>query len=199
MCSTAAAVTVTTTTDAQRRLCLRLAGAAAAAWLLSGHSPYRQWSVFRKARLVLLVSASDKASVRLAEAMAGIYSNRLPDSRATHARARDTNDLVRLLASRQLELALLREPDAHAVLTGAEPFADNGRVELRTLAQLGEHLFVCLEEVPNAAAYHLVDALAEGWRELDRSLVHEAPGPRPAPGVRVPLHAGADEYYRDHR
>ncbi len=187
-----------TTTDALRRRCLRLVGAGAAAWLLSGHSPYRQWNVFRKARLVLLVSASDATSVRLAEGMVGIFSHRLPDSRATYARARDTNDLVRLVASRQLELTLLREAVAHAVLTGAEPFADNGRVELRTLAQIGAHLFVCLEDVPNAAAYNLVDALAEGWRELDRSLVHEASGPKPAPGLSVPLHAGALEYYRDH-
>jgi len=189
---------MTTTTDMLRRRCLRLAGAGAAAWLLSGHSPYRQWNVFRKARLVLLVSASDATSVRLAEAMVGIFSHRLPDSRATYARARDTNDQVRLVASRQLDLTLLREAEAHAVLTGAEPFADNGRVELRTLAQIGAHLFVCLEDVPNAAAYQLVDALADGWRELDRSLVNDAAGPRPAPGLRVPLHAGALEYYRDH-
>jgi TRAP-type uncharacterized transport system substrate-binding protein len=188
-----------TTTDSLRRRCLRLLGAGAAACLLSGHSPYRQWNVYRKARLVLLVSASDATSVRLAEGMVAIFSHHLPDSRATYARARDTNDLVRLVASRQLELTLLREGDAHAVLTGAEPFADNGRVELRTLAQIGAHLFVSLEDVPNAAAYNLVDALAEGWRELDRSLVHEASGPEPAPGLRVPLHAGALEYYRDHR
>jgi hypothetical protein len=84
------------------------------------------------------------------------------------------------------------------VLMGAEPFADNGRVELRTLAQIGAHLFVCLEDLPNAAAYNLVGALAEGWRELDRLLVREASGPKPAPGLRVPLHAGALEYYRDH-
>lgn len=189
---------MTTTTDAPRRRCLRLLGAAAAAWLLSAHSPYRQWSVFRKSRLVLLVSASDTDSVRLAQQMAGIFLRRLPDSRATYARARDTNDQVRLVASRQLELTLLREADAHAAFTGAEPFADNGRVELRTLAQLGAHLFVCLEDVPNAAAHHLVDALAEGWHEIDRSLVREASGPKPPPGVRVPLHGGALAYYREH-
>jgi TRAP-type uncharacterized transport system substrate-binding protein len=187
---------MTTTTEGSRRGCLRLLGGAAAAWLLSGHSPYRQWDVFRKARLVLLASASDPASVRLGEAMAAILAQRLPDSRATFARSRDTNDLVRLVASRQLELAVLREAEAHAVLTGAPPYADNGSVALRTLAQLGTHLFVCLEDLPNSAAYHLVDALAEGWGALDPSLV--AGGPKPGPGLRVPLHAGAAEYYRDH-
>jgi hypothetical protein len=190
---------MTTTTEAPRRACLRLLGGAAAACLLSGHSPYRQWDVFRRARLVLLVSASDAPSVRLAEAMVAIYAQRLPDSRATFARSRDTNDLVRLIASRQLELAVLREADAHAVFSGTGAFADNGRVALRTLAQLGAHLFVCLEGVPNAAAYQLVDALAEGWGALDRSLVHEAAGPKPPLELRVPLHAGALEYYRDHR
>jgi hypothetical protein len=143
----------------KRRLCLSLLSASAAVLLLGGHSPYRQWDAYRKARLVLLVSASDHTSVQLAHALVAIFSNRLPESRATYARARDMNDLVRLIASKQLEVALLRERDAHAIFTGAEPFADNGRVALRTLAALGEHLFVCLEEVPKAAAYMLVEAL----------------------------------------
>ena len=155
----------------KRRVYLRFLCAGGAVLLLGGHSPYRQWDVYRKARLVLLVSATDETSVRLAQALVAIFAHRLPESRATYARARDTNDLVRLIASKQLEVALLREGDAHAVFTGAEPFADNGRVALRTLGALGEHLFVCLEEVPKAAAYMLVEALAERWRDLDAALV----------------------------
>ena len=161
----------------KRRVCFRLLCSGAALWLLSGHSPYRQWDVYRRARLVLLVSATDETSVRLAQALVTIFSDRLPDSRATYARARDTNDAVRLIASKQLEIALLREGDAHAVFTGAEPFADNGPVGLRTLAALGEHLFVCLDGVPKAAAYMLVEALADRWQEIE---------------------PGALEFYRDH-
>ena len=182
----------------KRRLCLRILGAGAAVSLLGGHSPYRQWDVYRKSRLVLAVSATDQTSARLAPALVAIFSQRLPESRATFARARDTNDLVRLVASKQLELALLREADAHAVFTGAEPFADNGRVALRTLAALGEHLFVCLEDVPKAAAYMLVEALAERWRDLDPALLRQPRGPKPLQTVRVPLHPGALEFYRDH-
>ena len=166
--------------------------------LLGGHSPYRQWDVYRKARLVLLVSATDEPSVRLAQALVAIYAHRLPESRAIYARARDTNDMVRLIASKQLELALMLEGDAHAACMGAEPFADNGRVALRTLAALGEHLFVCLEDVPKAAAYMLVEALAERWRELDPALVRQASGPKPPQALRVPLHPGASEFFRDH-
>ena len=167
-------------------------------WLLGGHSPYRQWDVYRKARLVLLVSATDETSVRLAQALAAIYAHRLPQSRATYARARDTNDMVRLIASKQLELALMLEPDAHAAYTGAEPFADNGRVALRTLAALGDHLFVCLEDVPKGAAYMLVEALTERWREIDPAHVRQTSGPKPPQSLRVPLHPGAAEFFADH-
>jgi TRAP-type uncharacterized transport system substrate-binding protein len=182
----------------QRRVWLRSLGALAAAWLLSGHSPYRQWDVYRKARLVLAASASDPPAVRLAQVLAALYVEQLPGSRASLARSRDTNDLVRLIASRQLEVAVLREPDAYAAFVGAEPFADNGRVALRTLAALGEHLLVCTETVPNAAAYMLVEALVTDWQAVDPAMVHRARSPRPAPTLRVPLHPGASEFYRDH-
>jgi len=199
--SSADVATLTTTIDrwrAGRRLCLSLLGAGAAIGLLAGHSPYRQWEAYRKSRLVLLVSASDDSAVRLAQALATIFASRLPDSRAIHARARDINDLMRLVASKQIEISVLREGDAFAAFTGTEPFADNGRVALRTLAALGEHLFICHEDVPKPAAYLLVEALAERWRELDPALVRHAGGPRPTQALRVPLHPGASEFYLEH-
>jgi hypothetical protein len=52
--------------------------------------------------------------------------------------------------------------------------------------------------VPNAPAYLLVEALAERWRDIDPVLVAHASGPKPTAAVRVPLHAGALEFYRDH-
>jgi TRAP-type uncharacterized transport system substrate-binding protein len=181
-----------------RRGWLRVA-VAAGLWLaLSAHSPYRQWEVHRKTRLVLLASATDPQSVLLGSALAKIYLQRLPESRAMMARARDGNDLVRLLASKQLDIAVMRELDAYAALAGQAPYADSGGVRLRALAALGEHLFVCREELPNGSAYMLIEALAKGWGDIDPALVRKAPGPRPAGSLPVPLHPGAAEYYRDH-
>ena len=37
---------------------MRVLAAAAAALWLAGHSPYRQWDVYRRARLVLLATAA---------------------------------------------------------------------------------------------------------------------------------------------
>lgn len=168
-------------------------------WLaLTAHSPYRQWEVYRRTRLVVLASAKDDRSVLLGSLLATIYAQRLPDSRATLARARDNNDLVRLMASKQLDVALMREREAHAALVGAPPYADAGMVPLRALAALGEYLFVARDDLPNASAYMLTEALAQRWRELDPALVNGAPGPRPAGALSIPLHPGALEYYRDH-
>jgi TRAP-type uncharacterized transport system substrate-binding protein len=93
---------------------------------------------------------------------------------------------------------VMRETEAHAALAGKAPYVDTGGVPLRALAALGEHLFVCREEVPSGSAYMLTEALAEAWGDIDPALVHKAPGPRPGATLAVPLHPGAAEYYRDH-
>jgi TRAP-type uncharacterized transport system substrate-binding protein len=181
-----------------RRGVLRCA-AAGGLWLaLSGHSPYRQWEVHRKARLVLLVSAKEEQSVLLGRTLAAMYAKQLPASRATLARARDNNDLVRLMASKQLDVALLRERDASAAFAGEPPYGDAGALPLRALAVLGGFLFVCRDDLPNASAYMLTEALAAHWSDFDPALVGAAPGPRPAGALGIPLHPGALEYYSDH-
>ena len=181
-----------------RRRLLRIV-AAGGLWLgLTAHSPYRQWDVHRKARLVVLVSAAEPPSVTLGGMLASIYARRLPESRATMARARDTNDLVRLIASKQLDVALLRERDAYAAAAGEAPYADSGAPRLRVLAVLGDYVFVCREDLPVASAYMLTEALAERWRDIDPALVRAATGPRPGGTLALPIHPGAQEYYRDH-
>ena len=181
-----------------RRRMLRVM-AAAGLWLgLTAHSPYRQWDVHRKTRLVVLVSAAEPPSVALGGMLASIYAKRLPESRAVMARARDTNDLVRLMASKQLDVALLHERDAYAAAAGEAPYADSGAPRLRALAVLGDYVFVCRDDLPVASAYMLTEALAERWRDVDPALVRAAAGPRPPARLALPIHPGALDYYRDH-
>jgi TRAP-type uncharacterized transport system substrate-binding protein len=144
------------------------------------------------------VSRDQPSSVALGGALAALYAQQLPDSRATMARARDTNDVVRLIATRQLDVALLRERDAYAAAAGAAPYADSGSPRLRALAVLGDYLFVCRDDLPVPSAYMLTEALAERWRDIDPALVRGAPGPRPPGTLALPIHPGALEYYRDH-
>jgi len=182
----------------QRRRVLRVM-LAGGLWLgLAAHSPYRQWDVYRKTRLVVLVSAAENDSVILGSMLATIYLQQLPASNATMARARDTNDALRLLASRQLDVAVLSSRDAYAAFAGERPYGDAGALPLRALAALGKYLFVCRDDLPAASAYMLTEALAERWRDVDPALVGRAPGPRPRDTLAIPLHPGAQEYYRDH-
>ena len=181
-----------------RRLLLRVTAAAGLWLVLTAHSPYRQWEVHRKTRLVVLVSAAEQPSVALGSALASIYAKQLPESRATMARARDTNDVVRLVASKQLDVALLRARDAYAAAAGEAPYADSGAPRLRALAVLGDYVFVCRDDLPVPSAYMLTEALAERWRDIDPALVRAASGPRPPNTLAIPLHPGALEYYRDH-
>ena len=166
--------------------------------LLTGHSPYRQWEVYRKVRLIVVANAEDEASVRLGQAIAELLAKHLPDSRAMMARARDLNDLVRLVATKQLDAALMREEDAWIALRGTGRFADNGKVPFRTLAQFDAYVFVCRDDLPNAIAYQVAETLSEQWTEVGAAAPNGARGPKPASAARIPLHPGAQEYYEDH-
>lgn len=179
-----------------RRAFLRVAAAVGACALLTAHSPYRQWDVYRKTRLVIVASFEEPEAARLGRLVATALATRIPASRAMSSRARDTNDLIRLVASRQLDVALIGEATANAAASGALG-PTGGGIPLRTLAQLGGYLLVCRTDFPPANAYQIADALTEGWAEISGAM-GEAAGPRPSPSVRVPLHPGAREYYDEH-
>lgn len=181
----------------RRRTLLRMAAAVGAWVLLTAHSPYRQWDVYRKTRLVIVASLEQPEAVRLGRLLAAALARRIPQSQAMLSRARDTNDLFRLLASKQLDVALVAEADAHAAASGARGLADGGRIPLRSLAQIGPYLLVCRAEFPNANAYQIAETVAEGWREISEPTT-EAAGPRPSASARVALHPAAGEYYDDH-
>lgn len=182
-----------------RRFFVRLA-LAGGVWLATtGHSPYRQWIIYRKLRLVVLADAEDEVSVQIGQTLVPLLAERLPESRATLARARDVNDLVRLLATKQLDAAVLREDYAYAAYAGVERFADNGKVPLRALANLGAHLFVCRDDMPQPIAHQIAEAVAENWRRFDPTLVGIAASPEPLRSTRIPAHPGAAEYYLENR
>src|SRR5262245_22973219 len=170
---------------------LRLTAASGSWLLLTAHSPYRQWEVYRRVRLIVLVNAEEAPSVQLGQAIAALLAKYLPESRAMMARARDVNDLVRLIASKQLDTALLREEDAAAALMGTGRFADNGKVPLRALAQCGSYVFACRDDLPQSNGYQIAETIAERWKDIDPRLAHETPTPRPSSSMRIPIHAGA--------
>jgi TRAP transporter TAXI family solute receptor len=109
---------------------------ALAGWvLLSGHAPYRQWNVYRKQRLVIATNGADRIAVRLGETVVRTLASRLPESHAMLATARSVLDVIRLLRSGQLEVAVLAADDALGATAGLPEYG-GAKLQLSALAVL---------------------------------------------------------------
>jgi NMT1 family protein len=146
-----------------RRTFLRLLGVGGAACGVMGHSPYRQWQVYRKSRLIIVTSAAEPASYPLGEAVAALLAQHVPDSRALAARAADSIEIVKLLGSNQLDLAILTAADARDAGEGRGRFAPLGALRLRTLRALNGHVLVSREDFPDTTAEAIAQTLAAHW------------------------------------
>ncbi len=177
-----------------RRAFLRFA-LIGGAGLLMGHSPYRQWYVYRKRRLFILTSAAEEPSFPLGQAIAQILAAYLPESQAMAARARDSTDVVKLLASQQLDVALLLADDAFQAFQGSGRFQEDGAVPLRTLAIFGPYLLVCRDDFSKEQAYRIVKTLTDHWDELAIPEAARGAASGPPRGSPLPFHPGALDFY----
>jgi hypothetical protein len=83
----------------RKLLALSLLGAAAA--LLPGHSPYRQWYVYRATHLVVVTDEARPGALAIASAVASAIAARWPQTKAVPAAARTTVGVVKLLSTGQ--------------------------------------------------------------------------------------------------
>lgn len=157
--------------------------AALAAGAAGAHTPYGQWTVYRRRNLFLVAARSDAAAVALAERLAADLARELPASHARMTRAADPVRVASLLATGQLDVAVLARGEAAAMFAGSGPYAAVGPVPLRALAGLGQHLLVATEDFPPRHAYLLAQAVAH----LDVA------GAEPAASAPLPVpeHEGA--------
>jgi TRAP-type uncharacterized transport system substrate-binding protein len=175
----------------QRRGFLHVILASTALTFGTGHTPYRQWVVYRKRHLLIVTSRTDALSYPLGKRLAEILSTHLPASQARVTRAPHTERLASLISSKQLDVALLTRHDAIALLDGQPPFVDYGPVPLRTIVGMGDYLLVCRDDFPVRHAYLVAQTLSLHGAELP-VLQDTAPGTEPA----VPLHPGALAYFQ---
>ena len=88
-----------------RRLAIKMTMAALAAAAVGGHTPYGQWTVYRRRNLFIVASRTDEAALALARAVVDGLSLELPESRAKVTRATDPVRIASLLATGQLDVA----------------------------------------------------------------------------------------------
>jgi hypothetical protein len=134
---------------------------AAAATLLPGHSPYRQWYAYRAHHLVIVTDAARPGAPELASAVAAAVAAYRPETRAVPATARSPVEVVKLLVTGQLQVGLLPPSEALAAFEGRGRYAELGKVPLRAVAVAGEDLVVSLDGFAAERACTIAKALRD--------------------------------------
>ncbi len=166
-----------------------LLGAAAA--LLPGHSPYRQWYVYRATHLLVATDDARPGALDVATSIASAIAVRWPDTKAAPAAARSPAEVVKLLRSGQLQVGLLPAAEAVDALEGRGRFAEDGRLPLRAVAVIGGDVLVVLESFAPERARAIAQALVESRAGGPLAKKDSLRGPAP-----IPFHPGALDYYR---
>ncbi len=160
---------------------------AAASILLCGHSPYRQWLVYRKTHLIIVTSRDDLAGDDLGEKCAAIVRTALPDSKATVGRGPRVQRIASLMSTRQAEVAVASRPNALAMYRGEGAFEQYGPIALRVVVESDTHQLVCREDFLLQHGFLLAEALMTGGTGLGLSI----PALNVAESRSIPPHAGA--------
>ncbi len=172
-----------------RRGAVKLAAAALGAVLFGGHTPYGQWTVYRQRNLFIVASRTDPAALDLARSVAKGLATELPESHARTTRATDPVRIASLLATGQLDVAIVSHAEAAAMLAGSGDFRAVGPVPLRKLAELGPHVLVALDSFRSRHAYLLAAAIEHLRPDLPL-----APGAVSEALSALPDHDGALAY-----
>jgi hypothetical protein len=171
-----------------RRRFLRL-GVAGTAWFaLTGHTPYRQWKVYRQKHLLIGSCRTDPPSYPLAQRVAETLVRWLPESKARASRAPDQRRIASLLASNQWQVSVLSRGDAADLAAGRGRFEPVGSLPLHSMFAMGGHLLVCRVDFPVRHAWLVAATLTENAAAI--------PGGHPVEtGLgTIPVHPGAQAY-----
>lgn len=172
-----------------RRSTIRLGVAAAAALLAGGHTPYEQWVVYRRRVLLIGSSRDDPEGYRLGGQIADVLAREIPESRARVSRAPNAGRLAGLIATGQMDFAVLPWPDGVALASGQPPFTDFEGVALTGLFGFESHVLACVAAVPATHAY-LISGVLDRVVERDSGSGFAMA----KAGGALSLHPGARDY-----
>lgn len=163
-------------------------------WVIStGHTPYRQWVVFRERHLFVLTSRTDGSAYELGKRVAEVLATHLPDSRARVTRAPNMERISSLISTKQFDVALLSRNYAAAMLHGLPPFDEYGPVPLRTIVELGNYLLVCRNDFPVRHAYLVAMTLSTHRAKLPSAAARKTQNAEDST-AEVPMHPGVSAY-----
>ena len=173
-----------------RRTLLRALAAGAASLFLTAHTPYGQWTVYRQRNLFIVASRTDEAALALARAIVEGFAVELPESRARVTRATDPVRIASLLATGQLDVAVISKAEASAMLAGSGEYRAIGPLALTALVELGPHLLVTVEAFKTRHAFLLAMSVDHLRPSLPIAVAVSDASTAP------PFHPGAAAYYQ---
>jgi len=144
----------------RRRTLLGFAALSAIAPVtVQSHTPYQQWTVYRKKHLLIGCHREDLHTWALAKKTVAHLESVLPDARSRVARAKTPGRLASLLGTSQLPTAILEPETALKIAHGREEFSPYGSIPLRLIAQMDGYLYVCLSELPDRHTWQIAHAM----------------------------------------
>lgn len=150
----------------------------------ASHTPYGQWVVYRKAHLLVGCHRADATACALARDAAAHLAQRLPASKARTARAPAATRLASLLATDQLDVAVLTPPEIAGMTAGDGVFSAYGAIDLTTLALFPSgHALVAHARFPDEHAL-LVSKALDGSPLVPAASASSTPPTRFHPAVR---------------
>lgn len=168
-----------------RRRLLQGLGAAAAATLLSGHTPYGQWTVYRLKHLLIGCHREDPTTYDLAKQVVAVLGDHLPSAKSRVARAPTAGRLASLLGTDQLHVAVLGWQHAARMAAGKAEFKPYGAIPLQLVTPLGERALIAHSSLPKRHIWLVAAALSES------ALVT---GPSVSGENTLPWHPGAEAF-----
>jgi TRAP-type uncharacterized transport system substrate-binding protein len=163
-------------------------------WIVgTGHTPYRQWVVFRERHLFVVTSRTDGSSYDLGKRVAEVLATQLPESRARVTRAPNMERVGSLISTKQFDVALLSRNHAVAMLHGRPPFTEYGPVQIRTIIELGNYILVCRSDFPARHAYLVAKTLTIHHDKLPSAAMGKSKVVTES-AAEVPMHSGATAY-----
>jgi len=176
----------------QRRKCLKYLVATglivpvSLGKLALAHTPYRQWEVYRRKHLLIGCHKDVDVTYTLAREVVSMLDAHLPTAQARVARGPTSGRLASLLATEQLDVAIVSPADARAMSAGTQGFEPYGAIDLRLLLPLDDFLLVCRADFPASHAWLVSEALSD-FNETTEQVDMKA--------VPLKLHAGAKAYF----
>ena len=184
--------------DRSRRTCIA-AVLVAALQPLSGHAhtPYKQWAVYRQKHLLIGCHKDVPATYDLSKQIVSHLEGELPAASARVARAPAASRLASLMATDQLNIAILAPELALAMASGSDKFAVYGSIELTTLLAMDGFLLVGHSRLKDHHCWQITKALEpfasqsnSSQSNASQSNASQSNASKPA----LPWHKGSELY-----